>query len=326
MSDRFQYGDILRRYQMTACPRENVKGRGLCRDGERILEFQSPVFDPGDDYQRIERVKELAEKRSAFLAGAGIPARFPSLPEKPLYAAMAESAFGKTGKKEEIPIGYVERSGYIKTIPLRTGSFFLISGAEQTGKRNLLLCMIRGLWRLGIRVLVLDRKHSFRERALLAAQRANQGERLLLCEDETAFADWYERHMPPKEAGGDKWCLCLCDLSDFAAMLCAHGERMQKIQNGFEQTAREESLMPVIALQRPGREMELMGTFLFTLFAQRQQGVHLGGNAGNQRILSFEDLGFEELSRAQERGCGYLKMGDAQRTERIRIPLYDDTG
>lgn len=328
MSDRFQYGDILRRYQMTVCPRENVKGRGLCRDGERILEFQSPVFGTGDDYQRIDRVKELAGKRSASLAGAGIPARFPSLPEKPLYAAMAEKAFEKTGKKEEIPIGYVERSGYIKTISFRKGSFFLISGAERTGKRNLLLCMIRGLWQLGIHVLVLDRKHGFRERVLLAAQRANQKERLLLCEDETAFADWYERCIQTQKegAGESKWCLCLCDLSDFAGMLCANRERMQRIRDSFECKAQEESLMPVIALQRPGRETELLGTFVFALFAQGQQGVHLGGNAGNQRILSFEDLGFEEMSRGLEKGGGYLKMGDAERTERIRIPLYDDIG
>ena len=59
---------------------------------------------------------------------------------------------------------------------------------------------------------------------------------------------------------------------------------------------------------------------------QGQQAVHLGGNAGNQRILSFEDLGFEEMSRGLEKGGGYLKMGDAERTERIRIPLYDDIG
>ena len=59
MSDRFQYGDILRQYFIPVLPEENRKGRGLCRLKGRILEFQTALImkeQEGEMY--FNRIKE----------------------------------------------------------------------------------------------------------------------------------------------------------------------------------------------------------------------------------------------------------------------------
>lgn len=320
MSDRFQYGDILRRYQVTVWPRENVKGRGLCRISDRILEFQAPLIFPEDDYQRIGRIEELGSKERLRHGEGRMPERFPVIPQKPRYHAMAEE-FQRQGQKV-IPLGYGEISGYIRGIAPKEGGLFLISGAEQTGKRNLLLCMAEGLWKLGRSVALFDRKQAIGKRAQAAAERERQTEKLLLISDGECFAGWLRRLEEEK----DKWCLCLCDFGDFSKMLCGYEAQIQETKRVWEQMLEEGTFPQVIALQRPGKEAEAMGTVMYELFAERQCGIHLGGNAGSQRILNMDDLGYLQMSQAAAPGIGYFKEGPFGRTERIRIPLYDDIG
>lgn len=331
MSDRFQYGDVLRRYQLSLWPKENVKGRGLCRIEERILEFQVPLAaGEEDDYLRIRRVEELCGSLTQTIAGAKALKRFPRIPEKPLWHSMFNSFCGLGKNTEniccpEIPLGYEEKSGYIRTLSIKEGFSFLISGEAQTGKRNLLLCMMHGMWKQKMETVLFDRKHIISEQAKRAADREKAGKLLHIITDEKEFAKWYQRYVKQNDFKV-KGCLCICELTDFSRMLGGCKEEILTVKENMEELIKENRLLPVIALQTPGREMEAFGTPVFEMMISRQWGIHLGGNPGNQRMLSFDDLDYHRMNQWEMPGTGYLKRGFSSRTERIRLPLYEEKG
>lgn len=331
MSDRFQYGDVLRRYQLSLWPKENVKGRGLCRIEERILEFQVPLpAGQEDDYLRMRRVEELCESLKETYAGLKSPEKFPMIPEKPLWHSMFKSFCG-SGKNEEssgcieIPLGYEERSGYIRTLSIKEGFSFLITGGAQTGKRNLLLGMIHGMWKQQTETVLFDRKHMISEQIKRIAGRENTGKLLRVIQDEKEFAEWYQQGVRQRN-DTVKSCLCICGLADFSQMLGSCKEELLKVKKSMEALIKENRLLPVIALQTPGKEMEALGTPVFEMMINRQWGIHLGGNPGNQRMLSFDDLGYHQMNQWVMPGTGYLKTGFGSRTEKIYLPFYEEKG
>lgn len=315
MSDKFQYGNILRQYHIPVLPKENVKGRGLGKIHDKVLEFQTPLFcGEEDDYQRMQIIEAFAkEKNSAGYKGEGQD-KFPVLPEKPLCRKMLQSFYEKEKKEGQLPLGYRTDSGYIEALFMKKSFPFLISGGEKSGKRNLLLCLISGLDRLHIKAVLFDRNGIFRE--------SKKRPQVCFLRNAQSFACWYKEQYLGEQ--NSAVCLCICDLTDFAGMLY-EGEEIKEIKKHFEKAV-EEGRLSVIALSHQGREMEAAGTFLYDLLKKRQWGIHLGGNAGSQRMLSFDDMSYGQLSKWETAGTGYLKEGPGAKTLRIRVPQYEKEG
>lgn len=317
MSDKVQYGDVLRQYHISALPKENVKGRGLWRTNDRILEFQVPLLNSQeDDYQRIQLIEEFGRKKNESPHEREFPHKFPVLPEKPLWGEMQRSFFKEEKESRRLPLGYQTDSGYIKALFLKQSFPFLISGGDRSGKRNLLSCLIEGLKHLKMKPVLFDRKGICKE------IKGKQQQCILT--DEQAFARWYKERYVEKTHLEEQNCLCICDLADFAGMF-HEGEGTREVKKHFEKAV-EENRLPVIALSHQGKEIEAAGTFLYELLVRHQWGIHLGGNAGNQRMLTFDDMSYMQLSKWEEPGMGYLKTGPGSKTLRIRIPLYEQEG
>lgn len=123
MSDRFAYGDILRRYSMEVLPKENTPGRGLCRQGERILEFQGVFFE--ETQQMRDRIKVIDKT----------PKPFPHLPKPASFEIMKKEY---QWKENSIPLGYSLTTGEIRELNLEKNPVFLIScGQRRQGKKFL---------------------------------------------------------------------------------------------------------------------------------------------------------------------------------------------
>lgn len=288
MSDKFQYGDIMRQYQLSVLPRENVKGRGLSRKEEKILEFQVPLINnQTDDYDRIRQIEKMAENFHANRAQQCT--KFTMIPDRNIFWRMLESVSENQEIKKGVPIGYALNCGEIRVLPIRMGFTFLISGIEGSGKKNLLKCLMEGMKQGGIAPYLWE---------------------------EEGFVKWYWK-------GGDDRCLCIPELSDFFRVFKKNEEEIKRVREHMERMAAENKMLPVIALHQPGGEAELIGSFLYELLRKNEWGIHLGGNAGNQRMLSFEDLSFTQMNQHENPGIGYLKAGAGRRTERIFIPLYE---
>lgn len=315
MSDRLQYGDVLRQYHIGVWPRENVKGRGLCKADGRVLEFQAPLFSSEeDDYSRITQIMLLAEEK-----GKEWPEKvekFPCIPDKAEFEPMLRQFYKKEENLYKIPIGYEIRSGYIANLNANEFFPFLISGGAGTGKKNLLFCLIHGIWKQNIKTVIFDRKQALFRELESAALAAGKQECFSGIYDEAGFTDWYCHKKGEKE-----FCLCISDLADFADMFYGRGEGMEKIREDMERLFIEGGI-PVIGLVRTGKEMEAAGTPVYELLVKHQYGVHLGGNVSDQRMLSFDDLSYSQMSQWEEPGIGYLKRGAGRATEKIRIPIY----
>lgn len=90
MSDKFQYADALRTMHIDTLPEVNIKGRGLAKVGEQLLEFQTALsFESEDDFKRMEQIERLADLMSSKWKGKRAKA-IPEIPEKPIWTDFAE--------------------------------------------------------------------------------------------------------------------------------------------------------------------------------------------------------------------------------------------
>lgn len=285
MSDRVLYGDVLRRYQIGILPKENCKGRGLCKAENRILEFQVPLMSGGDDYERMEQI----ERESRLLAAKGNgPEKFPFIPEKANYEILWEQ-FVREKKAGECPLGYDRKTGKIKTIS-KEDFPFVITGGARSGKRSLLWQMLLGYSRQGIETALYDPKREMRGRKSTEIK-------VLIAKEE--LKRWYEESVSGETVR--QAFLGICNLADFPEEIF-----------DFEK-------LPLLAvITRTGEEMQIIGKRVYEQLVKKQSGICLGGNAGNQRMLSFEDLNYEQMSRGKPPGYAYLKLGAGTMTEHIR--------
>ena len=120
----------------------------------------------------------------------------------------------------------------------------------------------------------------------------------------------------------EKVCLVIADLADFVQMLAEQSAFEGEIIRNFEKEVKEKKVA-ILAVSLPGRESELMGSFFYELFIRKQCGIHLGGNAAAQRLLSFEDLSYAQLGKKEETGIGYLKLGPGTESRRILMPKFE---
>ncbi|MCD8094627.1 MAG: hypothetical protein LUE12_00615 [Ruminococcus sp.] len=88
MGDKYKYMEVMRTAHLSVFPETDVKGRGLIRVDERILEFQTALsVDAADDYNRSSELKKWAERLKSEWKGK--PARsIPCIPENPMYSEL----------------------------------------------------------------------------------------------------------------------------------------------------------------------------------------------------------------------------------------------
>lgn len=324
MSDRYQYGDVLRQYHISVYPKENVKGRGLCRLDGRILEFQSALgYDEPDDYARMCRIREMGQEQSLSEHKEGRYAvKFPQIPEHTDYAAFWEN-YSRNLNEDELPIGYSLTTGEIQTISLLQ-TCFLISGAEKTGRKNLLLTMAESLIKLNYQIICIDLADHLSE--------LKGREEILRLTREQELRDWQiaeveKIEVDKIECGNSdeirKKCILIGDLTKFCTFLYQISDTSREQIHFWEdyiQSGNQNVLM--IAIYNPYRDSSAAGTAFFREFTAAQIGIHLGGNAGTQRALSFDDMSYTQLNQREKPGIGYLKNGQQEETQRLLLPCY----
>ena len=64
-------------------------------------------------------------------------------------------------------------------------------------------------------------------------------------------------------------------------------------------------------------------TVFFRKFIGYQQGICLGGNLSEQRLLVFDDLSYLEQTRKEKPGVGYLKAGREAGTLCLKLPFFE---
>ncbi len=139
LPDRFQYMELLRLTQVPTPP-EAVPGRGLWKEGERVLEGQVALpVDAEDDYERLQKLRDTCAEMANRWTGAharGIP-QIPDGTGLDDFLQNAEIQALLTDPYA-VPFGYDMDQATVVSLDLRTLFCWLILGRAKSGKQNLL--------------------------------------------------------------------------------------------------------------------------------------------------------------------------------------------
>ncbi len=325
MGDRFEYGDILRQYYLSVLPKENTKGRGVCKIQGNVLEFQGAVvFGEKEDYERICLIDKAGKGKTNDLKSKGvfIPDKLPLLPAKPVISILLEN---HEKKEEEIPIGYCYETGDVCSISLKEEKVFFIVGREKTGRRTLLSCMTEGFLKLGGRTVVIDEKRQLghfegRDEVIYLG---NKEELIDWMGTVSAFEE-KELRKNRQEMKETKTGIFVSDLDGLCHFIYGSGDKRKEKIIFWEQIAKGEKKGWFLAgIYNPVGDMEAAGTTFFREALRQQQGICLGGNVGLQRVFDFDDLGYAHQNKNLPPGIGYFKEGAGSRTRKLLLPVFD---
>ena len=125
LSDKYKYAEVMHENNLQVLPEENVRGRGLIKTDDAVLEFQTAVINGGDDdYSRAAAAKSLFEKIAETVGEDEWAKRIPEIPEKPTLSLLRRNERYKQlcEDRRMLPIGYNERTADVYA--LKNDSFF----------------------------------------------------------------------------------------------------------------------------------------------------------------------------------------------------------
>lgn len=315
MSDVLQYAEVLRKYHIDVYPKENCKGRGLCRRGEDVLEVQFALSRKNvDDYGRIEEIRQLCQRKNSEQQGKWEGEKLPYIPEEATFEGMYRDVF----TEGMVWIGYDQKTAEKVALPTGKSNFFLISGTVRSGRRTLLCGLIYGMLKTGGNAALFEGQA--KTDGMLSFEK-EEGGTLYSISTVTELGDWLAGE------GQRRKYLCIADPEGFQRLLTEAERDGKNICRSLEEACLEG--MQILSIFQTGQEMSLCAGWLYEKHKASSCGIHLGGNAGSQRLLSFSDLSYSRLNQKERAGTGYLTKDG--HTVIVRLPQEireekDDSG
>lgn len=140
MNDRYQYSEVLRTGRIDITPEEQLKGRGLVKVEDSILEFQTALVEnETDEMERMLKIRATCERlKAAWNAPLAVP--IPMIPKNPVWSEFEdlEEVRAMSDTTDLLPFAYDEKSAEIYGVDLRRTFCYLVSGKARTGKKNML--------------------------------------------------------------------------------------------------------------------------------------------------------------------------------------------
>ncbi len=339
MNDKFQYADAMHTLRIDTLPEVNIKGRGLAKVGEDILEFQTALaFDAADDFKRQEEIETLGNRMREVWTGR-LAKPIPEIPEKPVWSEFAqlEDTCSLIKDDRHLPIGYNSENAAVYGIDLSRTYCYLITGRARSGKTNLLKAIINSALARGGETVVFDFKG---ELPYLSGK-----EHVTYITTTAELFDFFKNLMPDfvarnkqKKAGvqasmsdeelyadlrsfPEKY-LILLDLGDFIQNAKNSGNTGNAVPF-IENLLDKGSLHNVywFAALQPDDTLKLGGTRMYDLFVRYKTGMHFGGNVSAQRIFNFDYIPYNEQAKAAKTGIGFIPYQEEETVHKVVIPL-----
>jgi len=340
MSDKFQYSEVMRMTHLEVLPEVNVKGRGLAKVGDDVLEYQTAMaFEAEDDFKRMESIAELADKmRKAWKGKCARP--IPEIPEKPVWEEFSQLDEVEQMAKGDrfLPVGYNAQDASIYGIDLSTVYCYLITGKARTGKTNFLKLAAAAAVMRGGEVTLIDFGNDL---ALLAQKLGKE-----VIDTDQKLYDFFQSITPDvvsrnkrKKAAEVKGMadeeiymqqlqyqsrfIMIADLADFVNHVTKPSEGVGEM-SGFVENLLDKGMLHNIfwmACHEEENHGRVMGRKVYELFIRDRRGIHFGGNVMSHRFMDFENLSFQEKNRSLKPGLGMLPAND-ESADKVVIPLY----
>jgi len=339
MNDKFQYADAMHTLRIETLPEVNIKGRGLAKVGEDILEFQTALaFEAADDFKRLKEIEALGDRMCEVWTGRRAKP-IPEIPEKPIWTEFMQLEDTGTLVKDDrhLPIGYNSENAAVYGIDLSRTYCYLITGRARSGKTNLLKAIINSALAKGGEIVIFD----FKAELPYLSEREN----VTYIKTKAELFDFFQKLMPDFVARNKKKKTNIqasmsdeelyIDMRSFPAkylFLPDLGDFIQNAKNPenfgnagpfIENLLDKGSLHNVywFAALQPDDVLKLGGTRMYDLFIRYKTGIHFGGNVSQQRIFNFDYLPYNEQNKSMKVGIGLIPYQEEEAVQKVIIPL-----
>ena len=339
MNDKFQYSDAMHTLHIDTLPEVNIKGRGLAKVGDEVLEFQTALaFEAADDFKRIEEIEKLGRRMREVWTGKCAKV-IPEIPEKPVWSEFAglEDTVKLAQDDRHLPIGYNSQNASVYGIDLSRTYCYLITGKARSGKSNLLKVIINSAMLKGGEIVIFDFKSelsylSEKEGVTYVGTKAD-----LFAFFQKLLPEFVTRNKKKKSdiqaSLSDEEIYT--DMKNFTAkyfFIPDLGDFIQNVKNPenfgdakpfIENLLDKGSLHNVywFAALQPDDVSKLGGTRIYDLFIRYKTGMHFGGNVSSQRIFNFDYVPYNEQTKAMKAGIGLVPYHEEETVHRVVIPL-----
>lgn len=341
MQDKYQYIDTLNTVHISTLPEAGIAGRGLVKMDDNIFEFQTCLaMETQDDYSRIEAIDRECNAMAESWKGRTAKV-IPSIPEKPVWSefSSSETVLLAAEKPAFLPVGYEYETADIYNVNLCGSYCYVISGKAKTGKTNLLRIMIRSAALKNARVYVVEPDSN----ELMQEAAEHQAGYIATCEEYCQFIAalipvFQERYKIKKECRlhsmeneeiFDKTSteqpifIFISDLVRFIKMLYSKDGEKMGVGATMTNLLEKGDLMNIyfVACFDWEERVEVTGKAAYEAYVKYKTGIHLGGNADNQRLLDFSGISMQEKMRTEKAGIGLTAATDLHGTVKVVIPL-----
>ncbi|MBQ9991576.1 MAG: type VII secretion protein EssC [Lachnospiraceae bacterium] len=341
MKDKYAYTEALRTMHLDVLPEENVKGRGLAKIGETILEFQTALsLQAEDDFKRGEQVQQRVEMLNRAWTGK-VAKPIPEIPKDPNWKEFSglEEAVKMAEEGVRLPVGYDRKYATVYGIDLRRTYCYMVSGKSRTGKTNFLRLLTLSAAIAGAQVTVID----FAGELRAVANEAKAG----YVQSPKEMYDFFIRITPDFKARNaakkgyvekglsneemydrmqqfNKLVIVIGDLTEFVDKVHRPGEGVGEMAP-FLGTILDKGAMHNVfwfAGINPDEAVKVAGLNTYNLFIRDKNGMHLGGNVAAQRLMNFDHIPYTEQGKTLKAGIALLPANDEEQARAVVLPQY----
>ncbi len=346
MGDKFQYMDLLHTMHIDVLPETGVKGRGLVKQGDSILEYHTALaIKAEDDYSRIEKIEEECKRLNR--AWNGKHARcVPVIPEDPDLAEFVklDEVKEQIGSGYMLPIGYDADNARPYALDLQNIFSYLISGRVRTGKKNLLRILMYMGKQIGMKMYVADFSGKLEDAAKESGAEFIDSDRKLydtfmIWQPEIIEKNKLKKEMEKAGKSEEKIfdqmkkkglvCLFIADLPDFINHVM-YPEKNVPLMAAFLENITEKGAglgLYFISAYMPDEISKVKGSALYNNLTKKREGLQLGGCAAAQSILDFSYLSYKEQNKVEKTGVAMLPLVEGEvSSRRLIIPLFEKAG
>ncbi|WP_029200342.1 FtsK/SpoIIIE domain-containing protein [Oribacterium sp. NK2B42] len=349
LNNSYDYGNYLRASRVRISPEAGVKGRGVGKVGERILEFQTALILKGENENEMN--KEAAgivdKMRESWTSGGNEIARqIPEIPAEPVWSEFRKlpGTIKQFESDRFLPVGYESRFAESYGIDLSSIYTFLLTGAKKKGKTNALKVLAASAAEKNADVVIVDfGKHlgGFAEdigakciqseaewgmylsdllRNVLVERNAAKAELIRKNAEESEIFDFMQKYK--------KVCIFIEDLPDFV-------ERMKRPkEDGVPENimANMEMIIDKGALHNiywfATVDKDNLGTAtsidLYKMFVRDKKGIHFGGMVHTTGVanMNFDNHERRSLDAVRPAGRGMLPIDNDTNVLEVVLPMY----
>ena len=341
LTERFAYSDVLHEVHLDVLPETNVKGRGLVKIGESVLEFQTALcMKASDDFSRSERLKEKAALYNSCWNGKRAR-EIPTIPTQPLWSDYSEMDEVKDMARgqEYLPIGYDQRTAAVYGIDLKNIYTFIISGKSRTGKTNMLKTLAASATLSDIAFTVIDFSTELRSVTETLNGRYVNTDKELFEFLSQMLPDFKQRNILKRQCVEQgmtdleryremqqfpKHIILIANLIDFVAHIKKPSDGIGNMSSFVCNVLSKGALHNIYWFAAVDQEQmsAMISQDVFQEFTRERNGIHLGGNTQGQNLLQFDGLNYKEAAKKQPIGYGMLTSHDWDDTRMVVTPFF----